>query len=148
MSPRPYFSKSIEEIGQVYKKNQDSPRVLSDLLGELKYRKTRSAAELRREIERKLKSSRHNAQPKQSGESLDLFAQTLSNDAGEGQLSERSARAILGVSGDASFPEIKAAWLKARGSVKSRVSETSSRSELKRINEAFQFLERSTGGEF
>jgi hypothetical protein len=149
MPPRPYFNKTTQEIAQIFIESPDSPRVLRELLIELSHRKTPSARALRRKIQSRLSTNGSNVSSREVKANLEVFALESPPSAnGEVQLSDPWARSVLGVSGDASFAEIKQAWLRARDAHMKGSSSDRTQSDLDRINEAFRFLERSTGCDF
>lgn len=73
----------------------------------------------------------------------------------ETEMSDALARSLLGVSEQARFPEIKAAWRKAsqqyhpdkHQGLPERLKQAAER-EMQRINDAYRFLERATADDF
>jgi len=70
-------------------------------------------------------------------------------------MSDAVARSLLGVSAQAGFPDIKAAWRKAsqqyhpdkHQGLPERLKQAAEL-EMQRINEAYRFLERATADDF
>jgi phage FluMu protein Com len=84
-----------------------------------------------------------------------IWAETIQPDSGSEPMTETDARELLGVSASADFQTIKAAWRKASQQYHPdkhqglperlrRAAEV----EMKRINEAYRLLERTTASDF
>lgn len=208
-SRRPHFSTSGPELQKVFEANKRDPKVLRELLTELKHRSTPTAQALRREVEAALgmvkQSGGDNAATRRSNQPPSPpppTQQTLtcrgcnaalrvpiraertayscptckadfetvykdgvlqvvwveaksSTKKSSPAMTEALAREILGVTLDAGFAAIKAAWRKASQQYHPdkhqglperlrRAAEV----EMKRINEAYRYLEGSTATDF
>lgn len=207
---RPYFSKSGQQLQALFEANRHDPRVLRELIAELKHRSTRSAQALLEQVEQTLARTRtrvrqarqqsdaqagaaasapptHETFPCRSchrtlrvpvlAERTERRCPTCKAEFEtffkEGvlhvvwvetaveappdhlEMTESLAREILGVSPDADFATIKAAWRKAsqqyhpdkHQELPERLRRAAE-AEMKRINEAYRLLEAATASEF
>jgi len=84
-----------------------------------------------------------------------VWAETTQREAASTPMTEAGARELLSVTADADFPTIKAAWRKAcqqyhpdkHQGLPERLRKAAE-IEMKRINEAYRFLERLTASDF
>lgn len=84
-----------------------------------------------------------------------IWAESIQPESGSEPMNEAAARELLGVSGSADFQAIKAAWRKAsqqyhpdkHQGLPERLRKAAE-VEMKRINEAYRLLERTTASDF
>lgn len=194
VNKRPHFRKSVTDLHVLFEASKSEPRVMRELLEELKHRETAKALLLKTKVEEVLARSRETTSPPPPPPNEQVFlcrtcqtslrvevrsgrasftcprckspfeteysngifqVQWAVGESVEQEMSEDVARRMLGVGQDADFAAIKAAWREAckqyhpdkHQNLPDRLKKAAEQ-EMKRINEAFQLLQRMTASEF